>query len=592
MSQGHDKKESKSTDVWFVATDAGTFEYCLRDLQVALEQGSVRPKTLVWREGMADWVELRDEPLLRLLLPKVGAPVPLPPPPPPLSPPPPPPPPISSRPTDESYDDKTAVITAETHPHLAEFINTSDRSPVESGGSVNDYNDDDATVIQHSPFELPDSGPRSVPRLDLPSRRATLLGIGELARKPAEAPTAGPTLPRYASTKPASTKPTARAVVPERMPGSKAGETTRSPSADASPAKVVHSKPPPPARVTNSIAPTAATRAPNAIPSLAPRAQTAIPSLAPPVKHPVPSLAPLAKAPIPSFAAPAQSPIPSLAPRAQVPIPSFTPPTQSPIPRLAPRGSDSGPFTAPAPAPSAPLASSSPESIVAAAKALSSKSLTESKVTSSPLHSPPPAPEVAPAPPAPVALAEEAQPSDLADDAASLSPSTSSVHPAFRTVRLSKRQLLFAAGGLAAAALVLVLGFGSSGRKRTRTPAARVNVAAVQAPKPEPATAPATTEIAEPTTTEAPPTTTSTSDALPTPEVSTSPSKAAKSRGATPRNSTRVAPVATRVLQHTVETNANPALRTSEPKAQKPAEPASDLDKGTAEHRVWMNPGF
>jgi hypothetical protein len=54
----------------------------------------------------------------------------------------------------------------------------------------------------------------------------------------------------------------------------------------------------------------------------------------------------------------------------------------------------------------------------------------------------------------------------------------------------------------------------------------------------------------------------------------------------------RVAPVAARVATHAVETKVDPAPRANEPQAQKAAEPASDLDKGTAERRVWMNPGF
>lgn len=60
--------ESVSAEHWFVAAgDAGTAEYSLDDLVLAIQAGLVSTHSLVWRQGMGDWLELDQVPLLRMM---------------------------------------------------------------------------------------------------------------------------------------------------------------------------------------------------------------------------------------------------------------------------------------------------------------------------------------------------------------------------------------------------------------------------------------------------------------------------------------------------------------------------------------------
>jgi hypothetical protein len=67
VSHSTDKAAPTPPDTWFVATDFGTFEYRLDALKLALDKGSVHGRNLVWHVGLSDWVELAQEPLLKLL---------------------------------------------------------------------------------------------------------------------------------------------------------------------------------------------------------------------------------------------------------------------------------------------------------------------------------------------------------------------------------------------------------------------------------------------------------------------------------------------------------------------------------------------
>jgi hypothetical protein len=59
--------DSTCAETWFVATVAGTVEYGLEALKREIEKGTVRRRDLVWRQGMSDWLELDQVPLLRML---------------------------------------------------------------------------------------------------------------------------------------------------------------------------------------------------------------------------------------------------------------------------------------------------------------------------------------------------------------------------------------------------------------------------------------------------------------------------------------------------------------------------------------------
>jgi len=68
VTQSSASVESISVELWFVAAgDAGTAEYSLDDLILAIQAGRVSASSLVWRQGMSDWLELDQVPLLWMM---------------------------------------------------------------------------------------------------------------------------------------------------------------------------------------------------------------------------------------------------------------------------------------------------------------------------------------------------------------------------------------------------------------------------------------------------------------------------------------------------------------------------------------------
>ena len=68
VTQRSDSAESSKAETWFVATaGSGTVEFALDDLVVALQSGRVQSRNLVWRQGMGDWLEIEQIPLLQML---------------------------------------------------------------------------------------------------------------------------------------------------------------------------------------------------------------------------------------------------------------------------------------------------------------------------------------------------------------------------------------------------------------------------------------------------------------------------------------------------------------------------------------------
>ena len=67
MDHNANNIDSTCAETWFVATDAGTVEFGLEALKCEIEKGTVRRSDLVWRQGMSDWAQLDQVPLLLML---------------------------------------------------------------------------------------------------------------------------------------------------------------------------------------------------------------------------------------------------------------------------------------------------------------------------------------------------------------------------------------------------------------------------------------------------------------------------------------------------------------------------------------------
>jgi hypothetical protein len=67
VNQSTNSPRSIPAESWFVATENGAVEYGLDVLKQQIERGAVHSKSLVWRKGMPDWVQLDQVPLLRML---------------------------------------------------------------------------------------------------------------------------------------------------------------------------------------------------------------------------------------------------------------------------------------------------------------------------------------------------------------------------------------------------------------------------------------------------------------------------------------------------------------------------------------------
>lgn len=137
VNQSANNSRSTPAESWFVATESGAVEYCLDALKLEIERGGLHPRSLVWRKGMQDWVQLDQVPLLRMLttvqpssaeghaspFAALGAPV-------------------SSMLLDEQFEDQTTVFTpangAPTQAHVRSHPSADEVSsdaPSESAGA-------------------------------------------------------------------------------------------------------------------------------------------------------------------------------------------------------------------------------------------------------------------------------------------------------------------------------------------------------------------------------------------------------------------------------------------------------------------------
>ncbi len=68
VTQNPELVDPTQAESWFVATASGeTVEYGLDDLIPAIQSGRISSHDLVWRQGMSDWLEIEQVPLLRMI---------------------------------------------------------------------------------------------------------------------------------------------------------------------------------------------------------------------------------------------------------------------------------------------------------------------------------------------------------------------------------------------------------------------------------------------------------------------------------------------------------------------------------------------
>ena len=572
MTQNSATVDPTQAENWFVATaSSGTVEFSLDDLIPAIQSGRISPRNLVWRQGMSDWLEIEQVPLLRMIAvpvetqPKEAVPV------------------VDSAPLD------CKIEAVSGYPVLDEFEATviqprldllDDNSwtiepqpckvitqPATIIQSAPDLLDDNswtiepkpskaitqpAAVIQPAPDSLDDNSWTIEPK---PSKATTqaprsihdLVKRGAAPAAPALQPPTSKLPVRPALVRPAPSSPVHRHVA-----------TTSPPPADIAPIARLATKAPPKPRTSTNSPPSDIARVKAPPPS---RVRTsAISSRTATVAHEV-SQTPARPAPVSQSPAPSRSTVSTTAQ-------SMAETTARPPISTSVRSATPAPIHLPD-SPSAPLS-------VAVQTANTSQ-----------------APYSGNAIPDPV------------EPIGSLIPSVSTIYPDMPEWRKSRRPLVVAFCAVAAVAAAIFISFGSSHKKAevTRPVAARITPAAASE-LPEVASS-ATPSVAETAVEQAP-------VAREANVPKATPSSVRPSKRATP---TDIAPVAesTRPTRKQVrETDLTVANRTlSEPKASaaESSTPAKSTtastkkvnsisssiaswDQGTVETRPWMNPGF
>ncbi len=538
---------------WFVATASnGTVEYSLSDLIPAIQSGHISIHNLVWRQGMSDWLEIEQVPLLRMVAvpfeaqPKEPAPI------------------ANATPLLSKADE------ASSYPILDEF---------------------EATVIQLRPDLLEDNSWTIEPKATLgkvtnqpPLSIHDLVKRGAVPLAPESRPVSKP-LARPVLVRPAVATPDFAIAAPQ----SNTSESNRLPS---------HAPPASP-QPAHAVAAGLASKA-----SPKPRSSTNPPPSTSHRSAKLPSLPVSASLTLGATANKPNLPAPTTgvtgsertAARASIQAPSENVAAAHDVPKSVelPNVSHSAPPARLAAASLTQSIAPSPIRVTAPSPTLATASTPAPSAT--PAHT-----LSATAAPLPVAVQSAETAPEPVEPIGSIIPAVATIYPDVPEWRKSRRPLVVASGAAAVAiAIFISLGASPKGSQSVRPVAAKL---AAAAPSDSPAVAESTNPIVPEIVTEQAPAARLTNPA----EQKANPSSTKPSKRTSPIDVTSSADAIRSTRNRARESDTPVASRLPEPKdspsessagaklttpGNKKASSVASWDQGTVEHRTWMNPGF